>query len=136
MAAPRPSAAATIAAEGLPLARVYPHIETQNLRRGESAMLRILLLSIAALATVAPVVHADQGNPSPGHRMEAQMLGLNPQVFTRTDIAQITSEFTWTGRVERVKYILEMKQRRGEDVSNPFAPGGPFLSGGGDLARD
>lgn len=51
---------------------------------------------------------------SDGHIMEARLLGLDPQLFTRTELAQIDAENLMRDRRARVRFILEMKERRGE----------------------
>lgn len=77
-------------------------------------MFRMFLLAGCLALPVA--AHADQPakQPSEGHRMEARLLGLDPELFTRTELAQIDAEERLRDRRNRVRFILEMKERRGE----------------------
>ncbi|MDF3605031.1 hypothetical protein PE067_01960 [Paracoccus sp. DMF-8] len=85
-------------------------------------MFRILLvagclaLPAVAQADPAPNLAPDLApkQPSQGHIMEARLLGLDPHLFTRTELAQIDAENLMRDRRERVRFILEMKERRGE----------------------
>lgn len=74
-------------------------------------MFRAAVLSVML---VLPVL-ADQGAVlSPGHVTEARILGLDPHIFSRVDLAQISAEETLRDRRDRVRFILQMKERRGE----------------------
>lgn len=83
------------------------------------AMLALLVLTGGAMA---------QGQPAPnrpaelsaGHIMEARIMGLNPHVFSRAEIAQIEDEPTWRDRRQRIRMLLERKVKAGEDISHPF----------------
>ncbi len=83
-------------------------------------------LSLAALALVALTGTAFAQSPqgqkplSAGHITEARIMGLNPHVFSRVEIAQIEAEPTWRDRRQRIRLILERKVKAGEDISNPF----------------
>lgn len=52
--------------------------------------------------------------PSPGHVTEARVLGLDPHLFTRIELAQISAEERLRDRRDRLRFILQMKDRRGE----------------------
>lgn len=67
-------------------------------------------LALPAGAQADPV----RKQPSQGHIMEARLLGLDPHLFTRTELAQIDAENLMRDRRARVRFILEMKERRGE----------------------
>lgn len=64
----------------------------------------------ASLAQEAPAVP----QPTPGHIAEARVLGLDPYLFNRTELAQISAEERLRDRRDRVRFILQMKDRRGE----------------------
>ncbi len=83
-------------------------------------MFRKTPLAVLALVAVASMAHADQKPLSPGHIQEAAVMGLNPHVFSRVEIAQIEDEPTWRDRRQRIRFILQNKARAGEDISNPF----------------
>lgn len=51
---------------------------------------------------------------SQGHIAEARVLGLDAHLFTRSELAQITAEPTLRDRRDRLRFILQMKERRGE----------------------
>lgn len=73
---------------------------------------------------------------SAGHLQEAAIMGLNPHVFSRVDIAQIESETSCSDQRQRMRYILQKKEKAGEDISDPFTssqwlmPGGCMRRGG------
>lgn len=95
--------------------------------------MRTLILFFALSATALPV-HAQEQRLTPGHITEAAILGLDPHLFTRTELAQIEAEPTWNDRRERINYIIEMKERRGEIPRGRFkvGPGGSqFMLGVG-----
>ena len=75
--------------------------------------MRRLLLLIALSMPGLPALAQDQPL-TPGHITEAAILGLDPHLFTRAELAQIEAEPTWSDRRARIRYILEMKERRGE----------------------
>ncbi|WP_041528372.1 hypothetical protein [Paracoccus aminophilus] len=74
----------------------------------------------AALASLSALGAAHAQTLSAGHIQEAAILGLNPHVFSRAEIAQIDDEFTWRDKRERIRFILQNKARAGEDISHPF----------------
>lgn len=76
-------------------------------------MHRKTLFAAILLVLVAPVAAAD-GRLTPGHIMEAQILGLDPHLFSRVDLAQIGAEERRRDRRDRIRFILQMKERRGE----------------------
>ncbi len=80
------------------------------------AVLALLALTGSALAQ-AP---QEQKPLSAGHIMEARLMGLNPYVFTRTEIAEIRGEPSWRDRRQRIRMLLERKVKAGEDISHPF----------------
>lgn len=57
-------------------------------------------------------------------------MGLNPHVFSRMDIAQIGSETTCSDQRQRLRYILQKKEKAGEDTSDPFTSNRWLTSGG------
>ncbi|MDT1062291.1 hypothetical protein RM190_10500 [Paracoccus sp. CPCC 101403] len=63
---------------------------------------------------------ADNRPLTAGHIQEAAIMGLNPQVFSRVEIAQVAGEPTWRDRRDRIRLILQKKAKAGEDISNPF----------------
>lgn len=79
-------------------------------------------LSLAAMALVAAtgLAAADQKPLTPGHIQEAAIMGLNPYVFSRVEIAQIEDEPTWRDRRQRIRFILQKKVKAGQDISHPF----------------
>ncbi|WP_134681795.1 hypothetical protein [Paracoccus ravus] len=79
-------------------------------------------ISLAALAfyAVAGTALAESKPLTPGHIQEAAIMGLNPHVFSRMEIAQIEAEPTWRDRRQRIRFILQRKAKAGQDVSHPF----------------
>ncbi|WP_312527217.1 hypothetical protein [Paracoccus sp. (in: a-proteobacteria)] len=79
-------------------------------------------MTLAALGVIAMtgLASADSKPLSPGHIQEAAIMGLNPYVFSRVEIAQIEDEPTWRDRRQRIRFILENKARAGQDISHPF----------------
>lgn len=79
-------------------------------------MLKTWLIAGCLTLPLALTAQADPAPkpPSPGHQMEARILGLDPELFSRTELAQISAEDLLGDRRGRVRFILEMKERRGE----------------------
>lgn len=76
-------------------------------------MRRKMLLAIALLALGPTPIPAEEGL-SAGHVMEARILGLDPHLFSRVELSQIRSEERRRDRRDRIRFILQMKERRGE----------------------
>jgi len=83
-------------------------------------MFRKLSLVALVFSVATGLALADSKPLSPGHVQEAAIMGLNPHVFSRMDIAQIAAETTCRDQRERMRYILQKKEKAGEDISNPF----------------
>ena len=98
-------------------------------------MIRKLTFVMLAFAAMAGTALADSKPLSPGHIQEAAIMGLNPHVFSRMDIAQIAAETTCRDQYERMRFILQKKEKAGEEISNPFTssrwltPGGCRVTG-------
>ncbi|MGA0616030.1 hypothetical protein [Paracoccus sp. KR1-242] len=99
-------------------------------------MIRKLTFVVLAFAAMTGTALADSKPLSPGHIQEAAILGLNPHVFSRMDLVQIGAETSCSDQRQRMRYILEKKEKAGEDISNPFTssrwltPGGCMRRGG------
>ncbi|MFG6083997.1 hypothetical protein ACEUZ9_000238 [Paracoccus litorisediminis] len=89
-------------------------------------MIRKLSLVVLVFSAAVGTALADSKPLTPGHIQEAAIMGLNPHVFSRMDIAQIEAEPTWRDRRERIRFILEKKAKAGEDISNPYTSSGWF----------
>jgi len=83
-------------------------------------MIRKLSLIVLVVSATAGTAFADGKPLTAGHIQEAAIMGLNPQVFSRVEIAQIEAEPTWRDRRQRIRYILQKKAQAGQDISNPF----------------
>lgn len=83
-------------------------------------MIRKLSLIVVVCCAAAGTALADSKPLTPGHIQEAAIMGLNPHVFSRVEIAQIESEPTWRDRRQRIRYILQKKAKAGQDISHPF----------------
>ena len=96
-----------------------------------------LMLFIAFGVAATTSAHAQEQQLTPGHITEAAILGLDPHLFTRTELAQIDAETTLRDRRERIRYILEMKERRGEIPRGRFkvGPGGNTFTLGVGVGR-
>lgn len=83
-------------------------------------MIGKLSLVVLVFSAAVGMALADSKPLSPGHIQEAAIMGLNPHVFSRMDILQIESESTCADRRERIRYILQKKEKAGKDISHPF----------------
>ena len=83
-------------------------------------MFRKLSLVVLVFSATAGTALADSKPLTPGHIQEAAIMGLNPHVFSRMEIAQIEAEPTWRDRRQRIRFILQKKVKAGQDISHPF----------------
>jgi|GEM_PF-1383179 len=78
------------------------------------------LVVLVFFSVAAGTALADSKPLTAGHVQEAAIMGLNPQVFSRVEIAQVEAEPTWRDRRQRIRFILQKKVKAGEDISHPF----------------